>query len=310
MLGVIVGVLVAVLFLLLSVKVDTSAERPRTVLRNPGLLILGIGVTVFAAAFANRCFLTVPAAYVATVYDPLRGGVQPTELPEGFHFVLPWWKTELWRVQTQEYTMSAIRSEGAVIGDDSIHCQTNEGLGLNLDVTVLFHIDPKDAHALWQKVGEDYQRVLVRPYARNVIRMVVAKYSVVDVYGAKRQQIEQEITEAMRQAFAEKGIALESVLLRNVEFANPEFAQAITEKQVAEQQIRTEEQNLRRAQIEKQTMIAQAKGEAEAIQRRGETLRQNPEVVQYELVQKIAPNVRALYLPPNYLPVSPRPGGR
>jgi len=299
-----------VLFLLLSVKVDTNAERPRTVLRNPGLLILGIGVTVFAAAFANRCFLTVPAAYVATVYDPLRGGVQPTELPEGFHFVLPWWKTELWRVQTQEYTMSATRSEGAVIGDDSIHCQTNEGLGLNLDVTVLFHIDPKDAHALWQKVGEDYQRVLVRPYARNVIRMVVAKYSVVDVYGPKRQQIEQEITESMRQAFAEKGIALESVLLRNVEFANPEFAQAITEKQVAEQQIRTEEQNLRRAQIEKQTMIALAKGEAEAIQRRGETLRQNPEVVQYELVQKIAPNVRALYLPPNYLPVSPRPGGR
>ncbi|MCS6829577.1 MAG: prohibitin family protein [Armatimonadota bacterium] len=310
MFGVIVGVLVAVLFLLLSFKVDTSGERPRTVLRSPALLILGIGITIFSAAFANRCFLTVPAAYVATVYDPLRGGVQPVELPEGFHFVLPWWKTELWRVQTQEYTMSAIRSEGAVIGDDSIHCQTNEGLGLNLDVTVLFHIDPKEAHALWQKIGEDYQQVLVRPYARNVIRMVVAKYSVVDVYGVKRQQIEQEITEAMRQAFAEKGIALESVLLRNVEFANPEFARAITEKQVAEQQIRTEEQNLRRAQIEKRTMVAQAKGEAEAIQRRGETLRQNPEVVQYELVQKIAPNVRALYLPPNYLPVSPRTGGR
>lgn len=310
MLGVIVGVLVAVLFLLLSIRVDTGGERPRTVLRHPGLLILGIGLTVFSAAFANRCFLTVPAAYVATVYDPLRGGVQPVEIPEGFHFVLPWWKTELWRVQTQEYTMSAIRSEGAVIGDDSIHCQTNEGLGLNLDVTVLFHIDPKDAHALWQKIGEDYQRVLVRPYARNVIRMVVAKYSVVDVYGAKRQQIEQEITDAMRQAFAEKGIALESVLLRNVEFANPEFAKAITDKQVAEQQIRTEEQNLRRAQIEKQTVVAQAKGEAEAIQRRGETLRQNHEVVQYELVQKIAPNVRALYLPPNYLPVSPRTGGK
>jgi len=308
MLGVIVGVLVAVLFLLLSLRIDTSGERPRTTLRNPALLILGIGLTVFSAAFANHCFLTVPAAYVATVYDPLRGGVQPAELPEGFHFVLPWWKTELWRVQTQEYTMSAVHTEGAVIGDDSIHCQTNEGL--NLDVTVLFHIDPKDAHVLWQKVGEEYQQVLVRPYARNVIRMVVAKYSVVDVYGVKRHQIEQEITETMRQAFAEKGIALESVLLRNVEFANPEFAKAITDKQVAEQQIRTEEQNLRRAQIEKQTVIAQAKGEAEAIQRRGETLRQNPEVVQYELVQKIAPNVRALYLPPNYLPVSPRPGGR
>lgn len=310
MFGLIVGGLVAMLFLLLSLRIDTSGGRSQTSIRSPGLLIIGIGLTVFSVAFANRCFLTVPAAYVATVYDPLRGGVQTTELPEGFHFVLPWWKTERWRVQTQEYTMSALRSEGAVIGDDSIHCQTNEGLGLNLDVTVLFHIDPQDAHALWRKVGEEYQQVLVRPYARNVIRMVVAKYSVVDVYGAKRQRIEQEITETMRQAFAEKGVALESVLLRNVEFANPEFARAITEKQVAEQQIRTEEQNLRRAQIEKQTVVAQARGEAEAIQRRGETLRQNPEVVQYELVQKIAPNVRALYLPTGYLPVSTRPGGR
>lgn len=310
MFGIIVGVLVAVLFLLLSTRVDSSGERPQTVIRNPGLIILGIGLAYFSAAFANRCFVSVPAAYVSTVYDPLRGGVQPTELPEGFHLVLPWWRTEQWRVQTQEYTMSAMRSEGVVIGDDSIHCQTNEGLGLNLDVTVLFHVDPKDAHALWQKIGEDYQKILVRPYARNVIRMVVAKYSVVDVYGAKRQQIEQEITEQMRAAFGEKGIALEGVLLRNVEFANPDFAQAITEKQVAEQQIRTEEQNLRRAQIEKQTMVAQAKGEAEAISRRGETLRQNPEVVQYELVQKLAPNVRTLYLPHTYIPISPTPGGR
>lgn len=51
---------------------------------------------------------------------------------------------------------------------------------------------------------------------------------------------------------------------RNVEFANPEFAKAITDKQVAEQQIRTEEQNLCRAQIEKQTVVAQARGEAES----------------------------------------------
>lgn len=309
MFGVIIGVLVAVLFLLLSLKVDTSAERPRTVLRNPGLLILGIGVTVFAAAFANRCFLTVPAAYVATVYDPLRGGVQPTELPEGFHFVLPWWKTELWRVQTQEYTMSAIRSEGAVIGDDSIHCQTNEGLGLNLDVTVLFHIDPKDAHALWQKVGEDYQRVLVRPYARNVIRMVVAKYSVVDVYGAKRQQIEQEITEAMRQAFAEKGIVLESVLLRNVAYESPDFERAIVAKQVAQQAVITQQYKLRIAEIQAQAQVERAKGTAEAIRLRGQALRQNSAVVGLEFVQKLPQDVEVRILPGGTVMIMPAPAG-
>jgi regulator of protease activity HflC (stomatin/prohibitin superfamily) len=310
MLLLIVSVLILLVMVLASIRIDTSGQRPRLALRSPGLLVLGVGLAVFGGAFADQCFLTVPAAHVAAVYDPLRGGVQSVELPEGFHFVLPWWQTQLFRVQTQEYTMSKISSEGAVIGDDSIHCQTNEGLGLNLDVTVLFHIDPKDAHSLWRKVGEDYQRILVRPYARNVIRMVIARYSVVDVYGNLRQKIEQEITDRMRRDFQEKGIALESVLLRNVEFANREFAEAITQKQVAQQQINTEAQNLRRATFEKETLIAEARGEAEAISKRGAMLRANPEVVQYEMAQKLAPQVRSLYLPSSVLPLRAGQGGK
>ena len=282
---------------------------PLLVVLRPGFLPLGLGLAVFAFASVHNMVVSIPAAHVGAVYNPLAGGVQPGELPEGLHFVAPWAVVRTFRVQTQEYTMSGARNEGAVIGDDSIHCQTNEGLGLNLDVTVMYHIDPKDAHDMWQRIGTDYQQILVRPYARNVIRMVVARYSVIDVFSTKRATIEQEMAERMRQAFAEKGLVLESVLLRSVEYANKEFAQAITDKQVAQQQINTEVQNLQRARLEKETHIAEARGEAEAIAQRAALLRANPEVVQYEMAQKIAPNVRSLYLPSTYLPLpAPQPG--
>lgn len=322
MFGLLAAAVVAMIFLRLSgtmssqtAIVATSDNRvqlqsPATFrLRRPGVLAIGIGLTLFTFSFCNNCFISVPAAHVAAVYDPLRGGVQPTHLPEGFHIVPPWWSTQIFRVQTQEYTMSGIHNEGALQGDDSIRCQTNEGLGLDLDVTVLYHISPTAVDTLWRTVGgaAEYEGILVRPYARNAIRMVVARYSVIDVYGTRRQQIEREITTQIKNAFTAKGLELENVLLRNVEFANPEFAQAITDKQVAQQQINTEAQNLQKARIEKQTTVAQAAGEASAIAKRGATLRDNPEVVQFEMAQKLAPRVRSLYLSPDYLPMLPRP---
>src|SRR5438552_1813489 len=44
--------------------------------RSAGLLAIGIGLTPFWFIFGNNCFLTIPPAHVAAVYDPLRGGVQ------------------------------------------------------------------------------------------------------------------------------------------------------------------------------------------------------------------------------------------
>ncbi len=274
--------------------------RPK--LRNPVLLALGFGLFPFWYVFGNNCFLTVPPAYVAAVYDPLRGGIQKEAMPEGFHLVMPWWETQLFTQQTQEYTMSATHHEGAVLGDDSIRCQTNEGMNVAVDCTVLFHVDPQQASMVWGKVGEEFVKLIVRPFSHNVMRMVVSKYSVVDVFSNKRKQIETEITESLKPMYAEKGLVLEQVLLRNIQYGNPAFAEAINEKQVAQQLVPTEIQKLKRAQIEKQTISAEARGEAQAISKRGATLKQNPEVVQYEFVQKAAPRMKSMYLPSGAIP--------
>ncbi len=274
----------------------------KRVLAHPAFL-LGLGFAPFWFVFGSNCFVTVPPAHVAAIYDPMRGGIQRTVLAEGFHVVLPWWQTQVFSQQTQEYTMSGTHNEGAVQGDDSIRCQTNEGMNVKIDCTVLYHVSPNEAYNLWQRIGEDYAKVIVRPVTQNVMRMIVARYSVEDVYTGKRKEVESEIAEAMRPAFAEKGLVLEQMLVRGVQYGNPAFADAISAKQVAQQQVQTEHAKLSRARVEKDTIIATASGEASAIEKRGATLRQNPEVVQYEFVQKVAPRLKRMYLPAGSLPV-------
>jgi regulator of protease activity HflC (stomatin/prohibitin superfamily) len=325
MLGLIAAILWIALIAALSVKWDATGQPPVTTakmadgvhldvhspvhgkVRSAGLLAIGIGLTPFWFIFGNNCFLTIPPAHVAAVYDPLRGGVQSDVLPEGFHIVMPWWQTQQFSQQTQEYTMSgstqARGGEEQSQTDESISCQTNEGLNVQIDCTVLFHIDPQHAQNVWMKLGEDTTRLIVRPYTHNIMRMVVAKYSVEDVYTSKRKEIETEITDQMKPLYAEKGLVLEQLLMRNVIYGNPAFAEAINAKQVAQQQVQTEGQKLLRAKVEKQTIVAEAQGEASAISKRGATLRANPEVVQYEFVQKVAPRLKTMYLSPNSLPI-------
>ena len=279
---------------------------PDIQVRRPALLALGIALVPVIFVFATQSVVTVPPGHVAAVYDPLRGGIQAGVLPEGLHFVMPYWRTKVFSQQTQSYTMSGTSqgaSEESGQSDDAIRCQTNEGMNVAIDCTVLFHVDPAMANRVWDRLGENIVGLIVRPYTQNVLRMVAARYSVVDVYTTKRKVIESEVTEAMKPLFSEKGVVLEQLLIRNVSYGNPAFADAINAKQVAQQQVQTEEQKLEKARIEKQTVIAEARGEASAIEQRGATLRENPEVVQYEFIQKVAPRLNTLYLPAGLLPV-------
>jgi regulator of protease activity HflC (stomatin/prohibitin superfamily) len=252
---------------------------------------------------ASWSVLVVPAAHVACVYDPAWGGIQDYTLPEGLRFVPPWVRTALFSVQTQEYTMSIAPKEGAVLGDDSIKCETNEGLKVLLDLTVLFHIDPQHAPMLWRKLGSDYAEIFVRPSVRERIRMTVAKYSVQDVYSGRRQQIAEQITKELQEPFAGEGLVLEQILLRNVAYGHKEFADAIAEKQAKQQQVITEKRRLQQAQFDKQATVNKAQGEARSIVLRAQTLASNPQVARYELVQKVAPRVKKAYMPVGSLPL-------
>lgn len=246
--------------------------------------------------------VSVPPGHVGIIYDRGRG-VLASELPEGLHLKIPFWQISyLTDVRTQEYTMSNFAGEGAVFSDDSMTAPTADGQTVTVDATVLFHVDKNKAAELFQGVGPDYVQKIVRTIARSQIRGQIANYTAIDVYAKKRDEAEQEINKRIEELYAEKDIILEKVLLRHIAFSG-EYASAIEEKQVAEQKIQKAEYQRLEAEKLKEKKIIEAQADAEAIRLKGETLRANPLVIQYEFVQKMADDINWGVLPDSILPM-------
>lgn len=246
--------------------------------------------------------VSVPPGHVGIIYDRGRG-VLAKELPEGLHLKIPFWQVSyLTDVRTQEYTMSVAPGEGAMFSDDSMTAPTSDGQTVTVDATVLFHVDPNMAAELFQTVGPDFVQKIVRPIARSQIRAQVAKYTAIDVYAKKRDEAEQKINDRIKELYAEKNIILEQVLLRHIAFSE-EYAQAIEDKQVAEQRIQMAEYQKLEASELKAKKIIEAEADAEAIRLKGISLRLNPQVIQFEFVQKMAPDINWGIMPDNVLPL-------
>jgi regulator of protease activity HflC (stomatin/prohibitin superfamily) len=263
------------------------------------LIILGALVLILIILDG---LVSVPPGHVGIIYDRGRG-MLANELPEGLHLKIPFWQVSyLTDVRTQEYTMSVAAGEGAVYSDDSMTAPTSDGQTVWVDATVLFHVDRNKAAELFSSVGPDYVQKIVRPIARSQIRSQIAKYTAIDVYAKKRDDAEKEIDNRIKELYAEKDIVLEKLLLRHIAFSE-EYAQAIEEKQVAEQRIqKAEYQKLEAAEL-KQKKIIEAEADAEAIKLKGQSLRANPQVIQFEFVQKMSPNITWGVLPDNILPL-------
>ena len=246
--------------------------------------------------------VSVPPGHVGVIYDRGRG-VLEKELPEGLHLKIPFWQVSyLTDVRTQEYTMSVAPGEGAVWSDDSMTAPTSDGQTVTVDATVLFHVDPTMAAELFQEVGPDYVQKIIRPIARSQIRSQIAKYTAIDVYALKRDEAEKNINDRIEELYAEKNVILENVLLRHIAFSD-EYAQAIEEKQVAEQRIQKAEYQRLEAEKLKEKKIIEAEADAEAIRLKGISLRNYPQVIEFEFVQKMAEDINWGVLPDSILPM-------
>ncbi|HIE53362.1 MAG TPA: prohibitin family protein [Armatimonadetes bacterium] len=247
------------------------------------LLKVGLLILLFLILL-SQSFVVVAPGERAVIFSRLHG-VLSFQLEEGIHFTWPFlWRPTIYDVKTATYTMSGTPHEGDVMGDDSLTALTSDGLMVWLDLSVRFHPDPELVWKLHREIGPHYIEKIVRPQARSKTRMVVAKYTVTDVYSGKRQQIVEELNQQLEESFARSHIILDEVLLRNVRFS-PAFQAAIERKQVALQEAKKMDFVLEQARKEKERRIIEAQGEAEAIRLKAEALRRNPQLVQYEYVK-------------------------
>jgi len=261
---------------------------------NPGgcrrYLYIAIAIAALILLFA--AVKIVPAGHRAVVFNNLTGGLSART--EGTTLLIPFMQSAtVYDVKTVTYTMSKTANEGQVQGDDSVSALTSDGQQVDVDISVLYHPDPDQIVKLHQLIGEDYQSKIVRPASRSITRTAVSKYGVIDVYGAKRAQIQEEITNELRPVFTKSFLILDSLLVRNVDFS-VEFKKAIELKQIAQQEAERKKYELEKERIEKDRKIIAAEGDAQSIRLRGDALAKNPALIQYEYVQKISPGVQTI----------------
>ncbi|WP_230741678.1 prohibitin family protein [Methanooceanicella nereidis] len=205
--------------------------------------------------------VVVPAGSVG-VHD-LFGNVDANELYAGFHFKNPFADVKIMSIKTQAYTMSILEEEGTKTRSDTVNTLTKEGLSVDLDLTVLYRLDPEKADQVYKSVGTDYADVIVRPQIRSVIREVIARYEAKDIYSAERNRISGEIYDELNMKLNARGIIVEQVLLRNVKLP-PSVQNSIEAKITAEQNVGRMSFVLQAEELEAKRKVVEAQGIADS----------------------------------------------
>ncbi len=266
-------------------------------LRNLGSLAVVVGIVL---ALISNAFVVVPAGNAGVVFNVF-GGVQDNELGEGFHVVLPFLQqVTLYDVRQQELTLSQLTG-------DQITSRSSEGLEINADATILYQISPTEVAKLHQDIGPSYVDVRIRPEIRSQVRDAIAEFNAAELISTRRQEVSALIETSLRDVLAADNLRVLAVLLRDVRIP-ASITQAIEEKQAAEQQIQVEENRRQQAEIAAQRLvieaegqrdaaIARAEGEAQALELRGNAIRTNPEIIQLEVAERLAPGIQTIMLP-------------
>lgn len=220
-----------------------------------------IALIVTIILLVASCFRIVPPGHVGI---PVLLGKVMTQLKSGLNITWPIVQVELMDVRTRAYTMSSIREEGEVKGDDAIDALTIDGLTVKLDVTVWFKLDEKSASWVYSNIGPDYVAKIVRPSIRTALRDGASRYTASELYATTgRTAYTLNVDSLLENAFDGKGVIKERVLLRKVVL--PDIVKnAIEEKLAEEQNAQKMEFTLAKEQREAERKRIEAKGVADA----------------------------------------------
>jgi regulator of protease activity HflC (stomatin/prohibitin superfamily) len=283
------------------------------------LILLVVAVVVTVVSMGLVFIQPEERGVVISALSP--DGIRSEELQPGLRFVIPFAEqVKTYPISRQTYTMSVAPSEGNVYGDDSIRARTKDGQEVFVDASVIYSLDPSkvvELHINWQ---DRYQDEVVRPLVRGIIRDLASQYGVEEIVSTKRVEMEALVTAALENKLAENELLLTDFILRDIHFSE-EYAAAVEQKQIAEQQAQQAafvvqqrkqeaEQARQTAQGQADSAVIAAEGAAEArlIQAEAEktallliaeALKDKPELLTYQYITKLAPNVQAMFLPNN-----------
>jgi prohibitin 1 len=191
--------------------------------------------------FLFNSVIRVPTGSVTVL--TLFGRVTGEVLPEGIHVINPLKSTNDLSIRTQEIKESA-------------SVPSAEGLVMNLDTSLIYHLNPEKAADVFRSVGPRYVDVLIEPNLRAAIREATASHSANALYTGEREMVAKQVFDQLVSKVGQRGVTVESVLLRDIQLPLTLKA-SIETKQQAEQEalamnfrLQKEKQEAERKRIE------------------------------------------------------------
>src|SRR5262249_50597035 len=118
---------------------------------------------------------------------------------------------------------------------ESASVPSSEGLMMNMDTSLIYHLNPDRAAEVFQKIGTDYEDRVVEPTLRSAIRESTASHSANALYTGEREMVARQIFDQLVKELTPRGMVVENVLLRDIQLPATLKA-SIEAKQQAEQE--------------------------------------------------------------------------
>src|ERR1700730_13542920 len=218
-----------------------NEPRGHVIDANSGSVLRLVGIAAGAFVLVILIFASIARVDSGHVGVLTRLGTVTGEvLPEGIHLINPLKTSHEFSIRTQEIKESA-------------SVPSSEGLVMNLDTSLIYHLNPEKAADVYKTIGPNYMAVLVEPNLRAAIREATASHSANALYTGEREMLAKPIHDQLTDKLGQRGIQVESVLLRDIQLPMT-LKSSIEAKQQAEQEALA--MNFR---LQKETQEAQRK---------------------------------------------------
>jgi len=226
-------------------------------------------VAIIVAMAAVTACSKVPAGYVGVkvnLYGSVKG-VNADEIGPGRYWIGMNEELYVFPTFTQNYVWTASKTEGSP-NDESITFQTREGMSVNADVGISYHINPDKVATIFQRYRKGIEEI-TDIYLRNIVRDAFNQYgsqvNVESVYGSGKNELLKNVDAAVKQSVADIGIVVEKIYLSGSIRLPNQVVAALNRKIEATQRAEQRENELREAEAEAKKKVAESRGEAAAV---------------------------------------------
>ena len=111
---------------------------------------------------------------------------------------------------------------------------TKEGLSVNAEISLLYHVNPDSVISIYRHFGSGYEEIMVLSNFRATAREISARYYAKELYATEREKVEATIMTELTNHINKYGFIVDAVLLKDI-ILPAQMMQAIENKVTAEQ---------------------------------------------------------------------------